>query len=240
MREDAGEQHYREQYMQVISPLLTSRSRVLDVGSQYGRFAVPLAEQGHDVVATDPDPACVADLTRRCPQLDVRHERVDVTIRELGDERFDLVLCLELLYMLPGWRGLLGGLGGLLGTTGRIAASHRSQGYYIYRMLHEGRYDELDELLAGRHPTLNAQRPDELRSAYADAGLRVESVTAIGAFSGIHVDPFAAICDPSSLTRRDRDRLQRVEADPSLADRFLENARYLLVIAAPDGSSGGA
>jgi 2-polyprenyl-3-methyl-5-hydroxy-6-metoxy-1,4-benzoquinol methylase len=239
MREDAGEQHYREQYMDVISPLLPPRSRVLDVGSQYGRFAIPLAEQGHDVVATEPDPECVADLTKRCPQLDVRHERADVTIRELRDERFDLVLCLELLYVLPDWRGLLRGLGGLLGPAGRIAASHRSQGYYIYRMLHEGRHDELDELLAGRHPTLNAQRPDELRSDYADAGLRVESISAIGAFSGIHVDPFAAICDPRDLTQQDRDRLQRLEADRSLTDRFLENARYLLVVAAPDGSSGG-
>jgi 2-polyprenyl-3-methyl-5-hydroxy-6-metoxy-1,4-benzoquinol methylase len=239
MREDSGERHYYEQYMAVLSALLASPCRVLDVGCQYGRFAIPLLDQGHEVVATDPDAACIDFLRDRYPRLQLRQETADVTMDRIGREHFDLVLCLELLYLLPDWRSVLAGLCGLARPGGRVAASHRTQGYYLHRMLQEGRYDELDALLAGRHPVLNAQRPDELRSAYADAGLRIETMTPIGAFSGINVDPYAAICDPSRLDQRDRQRLLRVETDAGLAERFAESARYMLVVATPQGSAAG-
>jgi 2-polyprenyl-3-methyl-5-hydroxy-6-metoxy-1,4-benzoquinol methylase len=237
MREDIGEQHYSEQYMAALSATLASPCRVLDVGCQYGRFAIPLLEQGHEVVATDPDPACIDYLRGRHSRLELRQETADVTIDRLGSDQFDLVLCLELLYVLPDWQSVLAGLGRLARRDGRVAASHRTQGYYLHRMLREGRYDELDALLAGRHPTLNAQRPDELRSAYADAGLQMEAMTPIGAFSGIHVDPFAAICDPSRLDRRDRQRLSQLETDSRLTERFADSARYVLAVAAPRESA---
>jgi hypothetical protein len=59
----------------------------------------------------------------------------------------------------------------------------------------------------------------------------VDRVTAIGSLSGIAVDPFAALIDPSRLDRAERLRLRGYETDPALNRRFAESARYLLVVA---------
>jgi 2-polyprenyl-3-methyl-5-hydroxy-6-metoxy-1,4-benzoquinol methylase len=233
MHEDPGEAYYLDQYLTVLAPLLGRPRRVLDVGCQFGRFALPLAAQGHDVVGTDIDADCLAYIAARSPRVDLRLESAEETAGRPPGSDFDLILCLELLYVLPAWETILAGLAHQLGPTGRLAASHRSQGYYIHRLLREHRYDELDQVLAGRHPALNAQSPDELRAAYAAADLEVESITPIGSFSGIAVDPFAAVNDPSRLAAADRQRLQRYESDPAVTAGFMTSARYLLVVATP-------
>jgi 2-polyprenyl-3-methyl-5-hydroxy-6-metoxy-1,4-benzoquinol methylase len=231
MHEHEGEHYYLEQYMTVLTPLLTSKQRILDVGCQYGRLLLPLAAQGHDVVGTDIDADCLAYIRERLPAAELRCESADVTSTAHTSTRFDLVLCLELLYLLADWPAILSGLANQLAPGGHLAASHRSQGYYIHRFLRERRYDELDQILAGNHRGVNAQSPQDLEGTYVAAGLTVESMTAIGAFSGTEVDPFAAVNDPSRLSPRERTQLMRYESDPALSTRFAESARYLLVVA---------
>jgi 2-polyprenyl-3-methyl-5-hydroxy-6-metoxy-1,4-benzoquinol methylase len=233
MNEDGGELYYLEQYLNVLAPLLAEPSRVLDVGCQYGRLAIPLAAAGHHVVGTEVDVACLDYLRERCPAVELRHEAAVDTARAVPAAPYGLVLVLELLYLMPDWRDLIAGLARQVAPNGHLAGSHRSHGYVIHRLLRDGRYDELDEVLAGAHPTLNAQTPAELRDAYEAAGLRVLGIHPVGAFSGIHVDPFAALCDPARLTAKQRQRLARYETDPALGARFLESARYLLVVATP-------
>ena len=232
MNEHPGERYYYEQYMTVLAEHLDGRPRVLDVGCQYGRFALPLAAHGHQVVATDIDQACLDYVRAQNPSIEVRCESADESARD-GSRDFDVVLCLEVLYLLPDWRSVVAGLVRRAAPTGVVACSHRSQGYYIHRFLRERRYDELDQLLAGRHPAINAQSSAELHSAYRDAGVDVVSVTPIGTFSGIEVDPFAAINDPTVLTTTDRERLAGYELDPELTAQFMDSARYLLVVGTP-------
>jgi SAM-dependent methyltransferase len=233
MLRDAGEQYYYEQYVAVLEPMLERPRRVLDVGCQYGRFLVPLTEQGHDVTGTDIDADCLARLHDRLPGAKLRQESAETTAAAAPAQPFDLILCLELLYLIPDWQDIIAGLGRQLAPGGRLLASHRPIGYYIHRLLHERRYDELEQLLAGRHPALNAQTPEALRAAYSEAGLTVTNIAPIGAFSGIHVDPFAALTDAGRLTAAQRAALMRLETDPDLSARFADSARYLLVVAVP-------
>jgi SAM-dependent methyltransferase len=230
MHTDVGEQFYLDEYLDVLNPLLGTPRRILDVGAQFGRFTIPLVAAGHDVVATDIDPACVAYIRQHAPRAMVLQESAAQTAGRSWAP-FDIVLCLELLYLLPDWQQVLGGLVPLLGPHGRLVASHRSQGYYLHKLLRDRDFDGLDLILAGRHDALNAQPLDDVQRTYAELGLHVDSVSGIGTLSGIAVDPFAAIADPSRLDRSERLRLRGYETDPVLNKRFIDSARYLLVIA---------
>jgi SAM-dependent methyltransferase len=231
MHTDEGELFYLDEYLDVLNPLLVAPRRILDVGAQFGRFTIPLVAAGHDLVSTDIDPACVAYLRRHAPRAEVLQESVTQTMGRNWDRPFDIVLCLELLYLLPDWEQVLGGLVCSLGPEGKLVASHRSQGYYMHRMLRDRDFDGLDLILSGHHAALNAQSLDDVEHAYGELELRLDSVTGIGTLSGIAVDPFAEITDPARLNRSERLRLRGYETDPTLNRRFIDSARYLLVVA---------
>ena len=77
-------------------------ARVLDAGSGMGRVAAALAARGHHVVATEPDPALVAQSRSTYPDLAV----LPLDILDLPDEQgpFDLVVCVGnvMLYLAEG------------------------------------------------------------------------------------------------------------------------------------------
>ncbi len=79
------------------------RLAVVDAGGGSGGFAVPLAEQGHDVTVVDPSPDALASLARRATERgvgDLVHGRQgDLTnLLEVVDRNAaDLVLCHNVL-----------------------------------------------------------------------------------------------------------------------------------------------
>ncbi len=89
----------------VLGPLLASLSEnvglhtVVDVGSGLGYFSALLKDLGFDVLAVDGRPGNVEEAKRRYPKIEFRiADAEDTGIRSLG--KFDLVLCLGLLYHL--------------------------------------------------------------------------------------------------------------------------------------------
>ncbi len=85
----------REGATSTARPASSTRSaargaRILDVGSGMGRVAAALQARGHDVVATEPDPALRAQSRATYPDLAVLpHEALALDPGELGT--FDLV-----------------------------------------------------------------------------------------------------------------------------------------------------
>jgi SAM-dependent methyltransferase len=75
-----------------LADVLVGRgARILDVGSGMGRIAAYLQDCGHDVVASEPDPALVAQSRATYPDLDVLpHEILGLTADEI--EPFDLIV----------------------------------------------------------------------------------------------------------------------------------------------------
>jgi len=106
--------------------------RVLDAACGIGRFAVPLAEAGCEVVALD---ACLPSLeaarrhlqaaARRDPTLLDRVRLIwdDVDSTEAVEGPFDLVLAVELLCYLPDPARTASRLAGLLGAGGHLVVS---------------------------------------------------------------------------------------------------------------------
>lgn len=117
-------QLYREQ----IGDLLRSDRplRVLDAACGIGRWAVPLAAAGHDVVAVDACLPSLAAAERYAARQGVgdrlRLVHADVDSYDFGDG-FDLVLALELLCYLPDASATARRLSRALTSGGHLVAS---------------------------------------------------------------------------------------------------------------------
>ena len=233
MHQSRGEQFYLDLYRGHLDPFLPAGAAILDLGCQYGRFTIPLAREGHHVVATDVDAAYGDYIRSQLPpgtQAEFRQEDIRETVRNLEAESFDVILCLEVLYVLPDFTQVLAALRPALRPDGVLAASHRSVGYYLYRFLAERSFDRLEEILEGRHPYFNCQSSQQLRSIYDELGYSVQHLAGIGLFSGMLADPFARLNDPDSLSDADQSVLAAYESREDLQALFADNARYLLAI----------
>jgi SAM-dependent methyltransferase len=93
---EAGEDVVGE--ARLADALVPRGARILDAGSGMGRVAAYLHEQGHRVVATEPDPALVAQSRRTYPDLAVLpHDILELTPEALSgagaSTAFDLIVC---------------------------------------------------------------------------------------------------------------------------------------------------
>jgi 2-polyprenyl-3-methyl-5-hydroxy-6-metoxy-1,4-benzoquinol methylase len=78
-------------------------ARVLDAGCGLAELALRFARAGSEVVAADASQAMVAEARRRAGDAPIRWLAADLdrTTRELRGERFDLVLCHNVLGYVP-------------------------------------------------------------------------------------------------------------------------------------------
>ena len=98
-------------------------SRVLDIGSGMGRVSAPLRARGHQVVATEPDPALREQSRATYPDLEVLpHQALALDPAEVGT--FDLVAVVGnvMVYLGEGTeRRVLERIRDLLAPEGRAA-----------------------------------------------------------------------------------------------------------------------
>lgn len=101
--------------------LVPRGARILDIGSGMGRVAAALRARGHDVVATEPDPALRAQSRATYPDLDVLpHEALALEPETIG--AFDLVVVVGNVMIYLGEdteRRVLGRIRELLAPAGR-------------------------------------------------------------------------------------------------------------------------
>jgi SAM-dependent methyltransferase len=120
-------------------------ARILDVGSGMGRVAEALRLRGHDVVATEPDPALREQSLATYPQLEVLpHQALELDPDALGV--FDLVVVVGnvMIYVAEDTeRAVLARLGELLAPTGRVLV-----GFHLTGVKHGSRTYPADEFVA--------------------------------------------------------------------------------------------
>ena len=116
--------------------LVARRARILDAGSGMGRVAAYLHDQGHRVVAAEPDPGLVQQSRRTYPDVEVLpHDILGLTDEVLsaaaGPEEFDLVVCVGnvITFVTEGTEvAVLTRLRDLLAPGGRILVGFHLQG----------------------------------------------------------------------------------------------------------------
>lgn len=240
MVDDPGERFYAQLYLEAMASHLPDGRplRVLDAGCQSGRLAIPLAQDGHQVVGIDVSPAWLARCRAHCERAGVNVELVcedaAQAARRFPSGSFDVVICTELLYALRNYAEILRGFRTLLRDGGRLFASHRTRYYLLSTLLRYRQFGDLTlvrdkeegEVLGGY---FNWFEEETLRRIYADADYEVAAVTGIGAFSGLGADGLAAVLDPSTLTSGDRASVLGVERE--LGERYRHVARYLFISA---------
>ncbi|MHB8164255.1 MAG: class I SAM-dependent methyltransferase [Methanoregula sp.] len=83
----------------MVIETLPRRERFLDIGAGGGHLTIPIARQFEMTTIVEPNPRQAEIFQRRCPDFRICNEYwKDI---DLGDERFDLILCSHVLYYIP-------------------------------------------------------------------------------------------------------------------------------------------
>jgi 2-polyprenyl-3-methyl-5-hydroxy-6-metoxy-1,4-benzoquinol methylase len=230
--------YFQEYFSEIVKhlPPASGDVKILDIGSQNGRFTIPLAKKGYSILATDLHDKYFEFIKKHIPHdaiVKFRKEDVHETIKR--QETFDVILCLEVLYILKDYKDVIKGLRKLLKPGGFLITSHRTWGYYVYRYIRERKFNALNTLLT-RFPEAdyNCQSPQELQQLFSTSGLIIESMKGIGMFSGFGKDAFSGIADASKLNAESKKRLSQLENSSELQQLFINNSRYVLVISRAD------
>lgn len=229
-----AEKFYYKEYMQCISGYVVKGHDLLDIGCQMGRFTIPAALSGVNVTATDIRKKYFQAISKKLygkANVIFRHETLEQSLNNLPKGRFDVILCLELLYNLPDPEENMKKLSLLLKPGGVLITSHRSLGYYLYRFIRKKKFDSIRQILEGNHPYYNAQTRSEIKAMCESAGLKCLNLAPVGIFSGFGSDAFAGIANPEKLKESDKQQLFLLETDPRLMNLFADSARYHLLIA---------
>lgn len=167
--------------------------RVLDVGAGQGTQALRLAALGHDVVATDPDPAMLETLETAIATSSVGPGRVRVVAGGLGplpeevrNTAYDVVLCQGVLMYLPDAAPALRELASLVLPGGLLSLVFRNADGIALRPAIRRDWDEARALLDGmdaRNPLYRneigvqarADHLDDIEAGLASYGLETEA-----------------------------------------------------------------
>jgi SAM-dependent methyltransferase len=94
-------------FFQRMLSMIPPGSRVIDVGCGHGRLAIPLAEAGHTVVATDVSQKMLDLLAEHKGSLPIDIRLGDAHRLAAADEEFDVVISNDFLTHFPDWPRLL-------------------------------------------------------------------------------------------------------------------------------------
>lgn len=230
-----AEKFYFNLYFDYIQKYLKKGARVLDIGCQYGRFTIPLANAGFKVTATDLYERYFRYIKRKLIKkaaVKFLKESIQETIKKQPLSFYDVILCLEVLYILPKYlfiKDLIMGMSRLLKPKGVLITSHRSVGYYLYRFIKEKKFKEAEAISSGKHAKFNCQTPEQLKDLYSKCNLNILQIKPIGIFSGFFSDPFKSVANPIKLKKDQLAELKKFETNSFLHSLFINNARYILV-----------
>ncbi|MDO8871519.1 MAG: class I SAM-dependent methyltransferase [Methanoregula sp.] len=83
----------------MVIETLPRRERFLDIGAGGGHLTIPIAQQFGMTTIVEPNPCQAEIFQRRCPDFRIYNNCwIDI---DLGDKRFDLILCSHVLYYIP-------------------------------------------------------------------------------------------------------------------------------------------
>ena len=241
--------HYARQYTDFIVGELNARGisqipMLVDLASGQGRIIKSLlAEPGLDfveVIAVDFSGPTLDKARQYLYEFDgkvqLKFEESDLLdfLRRQPDSSIDVLLILEVLYMLPQHTEALRMLAGKLKPEGVAFLSTRSDYYYGLSLFRQGMFDSAAMLTSsergdifGTGVELNWSRSEQIIEQFPkDYGLQVGKVFGIGTCSGIKNDPHDFIVQPSNLSAEELNALGILEQH--MGERYPDSGRYIV------------
>jgi SAM-dependent methyltransferase len=158
---------------------LAPGARLLELGAGMGRFSLPLAERGFEVVATDLSPDLLAELRRFDPEGKVQALEADaLLIDQAGLGTFDAVLGFFFLHHLADLHGVFAAAAKVLRPGGVVAFCEPSglfAPFYLQILLTPGMSLEGEK-------GMTSMRPGPLEAAARAAGLEILPTKRYGLF----------------------------------------------------------
>lgn len=159
-----------------LADLVRRDADVLELGVGSGELSRLLRDRGCRVVGVEDDPVSAqlaADACRRVIVGDV--EVVDLA-QELGDERFDAIVSVDILERVKSPHSVLAAVKGLLQPDGALVAAFRNVAHGSVRLaLLDGRFPDGDAERRSQ-PRLRFYTFDSIRDLFEDAGYAIERV----------------------------------------------------------------
>lgn len=224
--------HIRNQIKNVFGDRKIS---IFDAGCGQGRLSIPLALDGHRVIAMDFTSAAIETAIKNAAQSNVSINfiigDIEHDLDRLSTSKFDCIISTEVLYMVENYKNVISNLSSLLNRGGLLILSLRPRMFYVMHSLMHGKIKEAHNILINgenyiKGGSLNCHSLEEIREIFSKLGFEVISVAGIGVLSGIEGDPQALFALPSSLTEGERELLFEMELDAGIAHP--ENSRYIL------------
>lgn len=237
MYNDAGEQFFKRIYEHYFYPFLKPGAEILEVGCQYGRFTVDLVEKGHPVMATDIEShyeSFIRQKIKKHPEnFSFSTENVLETIYRKFGEKFDAIICLEMIFMVPEYESVIARFKNLLKPEGVLIISHRTPGYYTYTGLRQNRLEDLNAVFSNGPFKFHFQSAAELQQLYDRLGYEILLHKGIGMVSGIIKDHWAAFNDAAQFDEARTQYFFDIEMSEKAQQLFKDSGRYQLIIARP-------
>ena len=210
---------------------------VLDAGCQTGRLTVPLAAQGYQVTGIDTSGFALrrahAHVRAAGASATFLHGEIrEVLAREPG-RSYDIVICAEVLYLVPAYREMLRALAGAVRPGGLLCVSHRTAFYYLLEALRHRDWATAHRVLDAREGHFegpfpergdyNWQSESDLRALYAALGFTDPALYPI--------DRFAWLAGLSPSVLSEEDRVKWLELERRGSEPPPGCSRYVLAIA---------
>ena len=91
--------------IQAILDITGFKARLLEVGTGTGRMGIPLLQQGLDLIGCDLSSKMLRRLQEKFPSA--RIAQADASALPFASARFDIVLSVHVLHLIPAWREVL-------------------------------------------------------------------------------------------------------------------------------------
>mgnify|MGYP000047034057 CR=1 FL=1 len=222
---------------------LKSQARLLDLACGQGRMISELVGRDlnfKNIMGVDFSDEVLSRARKNLYGLstdaDIKLESSDLLdyVRSVEDKSVDVLLLLEVLYMLPNPELVLSEISRTLTSTGMAFFSVRTDYYYGLSALKQGLFNKLQEFevatadeLFNSGVLLNWTSSERIFNDFAASyGLVIQGCTAIGSCSGIPGDPLESIVRPSELSSVDQNSLLKLEK--FMGDKYPDSGRYLL------------
>jgi len=217
--------------------------KILDVGCGTGRFATELAELGHDVTGVDYMQDALDEAKKeahkRGASINLKCGDAETVLKNLSESKYDVVLCVEMLYGSPKYKELMNLMKGLLSYDGIMICSHKPKFYFISTLLRQDKYKHALRVLKsdegvipinGKPIYYNWQTVSEVKNLYKKLGMELLGIHSIGTFSGFEVDGMSEIANTKEMDKHEKKVLFEIETE-DLKDH-VGIGRYMLTASA--------